>query len=375
MIPVSTVMQNVLAGSVIRRYVRVESWLGDRLLSDDIPMIDGTEEADASQRVPERLSFTVPAESDGFSWVPRGYDSPLGAYGQRVRISLGIDVGNGHQEYINRGWFLINTTDSDGDTLSVEALGLLSLVDEATLPTEYQPKSGTTLGGAIRALVEPGLTVFTDNAPSDRTITSSLTFSDNRLDSVQSILDAWPAQAYVTSDGFLGITADAATPTSGDVVLTLTDQEGGTVISAAALVTREGAFNAVVAKGQYPDTDPTRAGQEIIQTVNDTDPKSPYRAGGDFSPYLVPYGYASPLLETPAQTLAAAKSVLKRLKRARSRTVTVEAVPHPGIQLGDVVRLTSTRLGLDGVLGTIDAYRLPYKSTGGSMALTIRIED
>lgn len=374
MIPVSDTAAKVLASSVIKRYVRIESWLDDTLLADDIPIDSASEEADASLRVPERMTFTVPAESDGRSWVPQKYDSALGAYGQRVRVSLGVDVGNAQVEYINRGWFLINTTRSEGDSLTVEALGLLSLVDEAVLPTEYQPKTGATLGSVIRALVEPGLTVFTDNAPSDRTVPTSITFSDNRLDSVQAVLDAWPAQAYVTSDGFLGITADPATPTSGDVVLTLTDQYGGTVMQASAEVTREGAYNAVVAKGQYPDTDATRAGQEIIQTVYDTDPGSPYRNGGPFSPYLVPYGYASPLLTTPAQTLAAAKSVMKRLKRTRSRTVQVTAVPHPGIQLGDVVRLSSARLGLSGALGTVDAYSLPYTSNGGAMSLTIRIE-
>lgn len=374
MIPLSDIAESVLASQTIRRYVRVESWLDDELLAEDIPIIDASEEADASLRVPERLNFSVPVEENGTSWVPSAYDSALGAYGQRVRISLGVDTGNGNIEYINRGWFLINTTTTEGDTLNVEALGLLSLVDEAMLPTEYQPKSGATLVSVIRALVEPGLTVFTDSAPADRSVPTSITFSDNRLDSVQAVLDAWPAQAYITGDGYLGITADPASPTTGDVVLTLTDQTGGTVISAAAEVTREGAFNCVVAKGQYPDTDPTRAGQEIIQAVYDSDPTSPYRRNGPFSPYLVPYGYSSPLLDSPARVLVAANSVLKRLRRARSRTVQVTAVPHPGIQLGDVVSLTSARLGLDEALGTIDAYTLPYKATGGAMSLTVRIE-
>jgi hypothetical protein len=373
-IPVSATAANVLAGQVIRRYLRIESWLDDRLLADDIPVIDATEEGDASLRVPERMTFSVPVEDNDFSWIPSKYDSALGAYGQRVRVSLGIDVGNGQIEYINRGWFLINTTATDGDVLNVECLGLLSLVDEAMLPTEYQPKSGATLASVVRALVEPGLTVFSDMAPADRAVPTSITFSDNRLDAVQAVIDAWPAQIYVTSDGYLAITADATTPVSGDVVLTLTDRYGGTVMAAGSQVTREGAFNCVVAKGQYPDTDATRAGQEIIQTAYDTDPASPYRKGGPFSPYLVPYGYASPLLDSPARVLTAANSVLKRLKRSRSRTVDVECVPHPGVQLGDVVRLTSERLSLDGALGTIDAYSLPYKSSGGSMHLTVRVE-
>jgi hypothetical protein len=364
----------VLAGPSIKRFARIESWQGDTLLAADIPLVSATEEGDDSLRVPERITFTVPAVEDGYAWVPSEYDSPLGAYGQQVRVSLGIEVSNGQIEYVNRGWFLINTTSTQGDTLTVEALGLLSLVDEAVLPTEYQPKTGATLAAVVRALVEPGITVNTDSAPADRAALTTITYSDNRLDSVLAVVDAWPAIARMTEDGFLEITPVPDDPVQGDVVLTLTDGTNGTVIDSAADVSREGAFNSVVAKGQYPDTDATKAGQEIIQTVYDTDPASPYRNGGPFSPYLVPYGYSSPLLTTPAQTLAAAKSVLKRLRKNASRTVQVTCVPHPGIQLGDVVNLTSERLALAGVIGTVDAFTLPYLAEGGAMGLTVRLE-
>jgi len=373
-ITISEVAQQVLAGQSIAQHVRIEAWLGDRLLADDIPVDSAREEGDGSLRVPERLTFTVPAEDNGTTWVPSAYDSPLGAYGQRVRVSLGIEVANGQIEWLNRGWFLINTTSVSGNVLTVEALGLLSLVDEAVLPTEYQPKSGATLGAVIRALIEPGLTADLTGAPADRTALTTITFSDNRLDSVLSVIDAWPAELKVTPDATLVVIPPVAVPVEGDAVLTLTDGYGGTVIDASAEVTREGAFNCVVAKGQYPDTDPTKAGQEIIQTAYDTDSASPYRQGGPFSPYLVPYGYASPLLTTPAQVLAAAKSVLARLKRNASRTVRVTCVPNPALQLGDVVLLTSERLALAGAIGTVDAFTLPYRADSGAMDLTVRLE-
>lgn len=376
MIPMSSIAADLVNNaSASVRYVRVESWYDGILVSEDVPVLDAIEEADASLRVPERLTFGVPAVVDGYSWVPVETGDPLGAQGQRVRISLGVGVDNGAVEWINRGWFLVNTASTQGDSISVEALGLLALVDEAVLPNEYQPKTGATLASVCRALIEPGLTINDDAAPPDRALgISTVTFSDNRLDCLWSVLDAWPAAAQMTEDGFLRITAPPAAPVADNVVLTLTDQRGGTVIEPSADSTRDGAYNAVVAKGQYPDSDSARAGQEIVATVSDTDPASPYRIGGPFSPYLVPYGYASPLLNTAAQVKAAANTVLRRLRRNASRTVSVTAVPHPGVQLGDVVSLTSARLGLAGALGTIDRYTLPLTAAGGAMSLTVRLE-
>jgi hypothetical protein len=369
----SVAAAQVTTAPVSIRYVRIESWLGDLLLSDDVPCTGASEDQDASLRVPERLTFTVPALDAVYSWVPTSFASPLGAFGQRVRASLGIEIDNGQIEWVNRGWFVINTSSTDGDAVTVECLGLLALVDEAVLANEYQPAAGQGIAAMLRDLLEPGITINDDAAPPDRVAPATITFSDNRLDAVLSILDAWPATAAMDPGGFLAITDPPPLATAAAAVLHLTDDGGGTVINYGGSVTREGAFNAVVAKGQYPDADATRAGQEILATAADTDPNSPYRLGGPFSPYTVPYGYASPLMSTPLMVTKAAISTLRRLRRAASLTLRVTAAPHPGIQLGDVVTLTSARLGLNGAVGTIDAFTLPYHPDGGPMALTVRL--
>ncbi|MFH9569727.1 hypothetical protein ACH4MG_04140 [Streptomyces sp. NPDC017454] len=46
----------------------------------------------------------------------------------------------------------------------------------------------------------------------------------------------------------------------------------------------------------------------------------------------------------------------------------VTMVPHPGLQVGDTVTVTSGRLS--GALGTVEAFRLPY--TPGEMTATVR---
>jgi hypothetical protein len=222
-------------------------------------------------------------------------------------------------------------------------------------------------------MVEPGITIDFSSGLTDRTIPTGLTWSDSRLDNAYSVLDAWPAQATITENGHLSVTAVPSDPTSLDVVFAFTDGTGGTAMEYNTSITRDGAFNAVVAKGQYPDTAGAKAGQEIIATSYDTDPASPYKYGGRFSPYLVPFGYDSPLLTTLAKVQEAGNTRLRTLRLKASRTVQISAVPHPALQLGDAVSVTSSRLGLSGEVGRIQAMTLPYSPEGGEMSVTVRL--
>jgi len=373
MITITDVAEGILNGYSYQQYFRLQSWLGSELLAEDIPAVNASEELDATLRVPERLTFEVPVVADAVSWVPTSFSSPLGAYGQRITAQIGLGVGSGAIEWMNRGVFLLESAETAGNSISVEAVGLLQLVDEAELATEYQPKASATLKTILRAMVEPGITIDFDSAPTDRTAPTGITWSDSRLDNVYSVLDAWPAQARITENGHLEVTAVPSDPTTVDVVFDFTDGTGGTAMEYNTSITRDGAFNSVVAKGQYPDTAGAKAGQEIIATSYDTDPDSPYRYGGPFSPYLVPFGYESPLMTTLAKVQEAGNTRLRTLRLKASRTVQITCVPHPALQLGDAVSVTSIRLGLDGEVGRIQAMTLPYSPEGGAMQVTVRL--
>lgn len=374
MILISDDVKNMLSGYSYRLYFRLQSWRAGEVLADDIPAVEVSEESDKSLRVPERLTFKVPIEVDGVSWVPTSYSSPLGIWGQRIFAQIGIDVGFGSVEWINRGIFLLESADTDGSSVSCEALGILQLADEAELATEFQPTAGATFGGTIRQLLEPGINVDLTAAPANKTIPkSAVTWSDNRLDCIYTILDAWPAQARITAEGHLEITKVPEEPTSAEVVFNFTDGSNGTAIEYNTAVTRDGAFNAVIAQGAYDDDRGSLAGLPIVHTALDLDPSSPFSLFGEFSPYLVPFKYDSPLLNEHVETYKAAHSRLKNLRRKATRTVRIEAVPHPALELGDAVSVTSERLGLSNELGRIDAFTLPYGASGGPMAVTVRL--
>lgn len=374
MIDISDALEGILNGYSYRIHYRLQSWLNEEVIAEDIPADEVLEEGDLSLRVPERLTFRVPIEVDGVSWVPTSADHPLAVYGQRILAQIGVSVETGAVEWLNRGIFLINSAETDGSAVSVECLGLLQLLDEAELATEYQPATGATLQTALRQLIEPGITVDFDEAPADRTIKpSAVTWSDNRLDDVYTILDAWPAQGRITHEGHLEVTEVPEEPESGDEVFVFTDSEGGTVVEYAASLSREGAFNAVIAEGQYGDDRGSLAGLPIIQTAVDVEVDSPLSLIGNFSPYLVPHKFQSPLLNEHVETLLAARSKLRELRQRSSRTVEISCVPHPALMLGDAVAVISSRLNLAGVLGRVSSFQLPYSPTGGAMTLTVAL--
>lgn len=358
MITLSADATSVLTRS-FRYYVNVQSWLGDVMLSDDVPIVDGGEDVDRTLRVPERVTLTVPRTDRGTTYDPVEADSPLAAYGQHLVVSLGLDIGNGAVEWFQRGEYVITDSQAEGDAVQVEAAGLLQLIDEARLASPFQPSG--TLVSTLRALVEPALTVNVDAALTDRAVPSGMNWDEDRLGAVLEVLDAWPADAYVTADGYLSVVPASDSSTS---VLSLTDGTGGTVMRWAGESTRDGCYNAVVARGTASD-----GGQ--VQGVAYDNTSGPLVYGGAFNPLPVPFFFESPLLTTVAQCNDAANTRLRTLRRQSARKITATCVPHPGLQVGDAVRVTGR--GLVNHLCIVERLALPY--TPAEMALTLRVVD
>ena len=60
MISISSAAASSLLRGNQKRFVRVESWYDDQLLSDNLPVEGGKEDVDRSSNVPERVTFSVP---------------------------------------------------------------------------------------------------------------------------------------------------------------------------------------------------------------------------------------------------------------------------------------------------------------------------
>jgi hypothetical protein len=362
MITVSSDAQSVLAGAGFVYKVAVESWRGGVLLADNVPIASGGEETDRSIAVPERATFRVPRVKDGVDWTPTSPISPLAAKGQHLHVKLGIGLRQGATEWLTRARLLIYETEPDGDALSVTAVGRLELVNQARLISPFQP-TGTFLS-TLRALVEPALTVVTEGGLVDRAVPAGINYDEDRLGAVNELLDSWPAQAFVDPEGYLRVSPPS---TSTTPVLTLTEDGVRTIITLEGSSDRSGGANVIVARGQ-DSTGAQVQGVAYIVT-------GPDAYGGPYNPLPVPFFFQSPLLTTTGEATAAALTIRDRRQRQTATTYTVTIPPNPTIQAGDVVGLTSTRLGLAAVPCVVDRLSLPYAALKGSMpamALTVR---
>jgi hypothetical protein len=361
MIEVPSIVSDVLAGSAFQLSVSVSSWLGGDLLAADVPIAAATEEGDRSLRVPERVSFTVPQWVDGFNWSPAGVtDHPLASNGQRLAVKIGVGTTAGITEAFGRGWFRISSAEAADGIVTVIAENLLATADEARLVTPFQPSG--TLASSLRGLLEPGLPVDLGGAPADRAVPAGINYDEDRLGAVLELIDAWAADLTVSEDGFLVVTP-SATPTVA--VATLTDSgPDATVIRATGSSSRDGGFNVVVVRGTASD------GAQLQSVVYDTTSNRAF--GGSWSPYPVPYFYASPLLTTRAQCEAAATTVLRRLLRNAGAQFTIDTVPNPTLQLGDAVQVDTADFS---GLCTIERLTLPYRVSSGDHRETLIVRE
>jgi hypothetical protein len=342
-------------------HTRVESWLGGELLDDDIPAVSLEETVDRTLAVPERVSLKVPLRDRGVSYDPTLDPAhPLAPYGQQLRLLVGVQLAHGAIEWIPRGWFLIDEASVEGDSVTVTAVGLLTLIDEARFVSPFQPTG--TFASTLRKLVEPALTVTIDSTLTDRSVPTSMVWDEDRLGALNELLDAWPADAYVTNEGYLAV-VPAVDPTVS--VLTLTDGTGGTLVDRSASVSRDGAATVVVARGE------STAGAVVQGTAYDQS-GGPLAYDGNFNPLPVPFFYASPLLTTNAQANAAALTVLRRRQRASRQDLEIEAVPNFALTAGDLITVESERLGIAEQNAVIETLTMPLSAGGGSMKAGVR---
>ncbi len=104
----------------------------------------------------------------------------------------------------------------------------------------------------MRRLIPPGMGVSFDSALVDRTCPTSMSWSEDRLGALQEIARAWPALLRTDEWGQIRFKAPLpAVPTPP--VVTLTDGEGGTLISAPRADSRKDAYNVVVATSSASD--------------------------------------------------------------------------------------------------------------------------
>ncbi len=347
---------------------RVESWRSGTLLLGAVPHTAGAVTYDDTGTLKRRLALTVPARTPGLRLDPgNDPDAPLAAYGQRLHVSSGIVLPTGATELLTQGWFLITdwSRDEQDGTVSVTGDDLARLLVDDRLPTPLAPLAGSTFVSEATRLVGGILPVVFAPALADRAMSRTVVWETDRDKALTDLCDAWPARWGVDDDGAVRFDLPYG-PVGATTVpdWSLTDGAAGTVVGRARHAQRGALFNRVAVNGKVPDA----GGAAPYALAEVTDPGSPIRAGG-------PYGrvtrfFTSDMITTQAQANAVAADQLRQYATA-GRQETVDAVPDPSLQLGDVGRVY-TRDG-DAWTGRTTGLTVPLTPEDAPMTVAVSV--
>ena len=330
-----------------RAAVAASSWL-DGVWLGDVPILSGSVNSDLTAQVPESVSLSAPLD-----WMPTAPGDPLNKNGQDLVLQRGLEG-----DLADLGTFRITGWSAEAPLgeVKVTAASQADRLREARLEAPYSPASGRSFSDVAEDLVDNILPLEVDSALASRSAPSGITWEEDRLGALYELADAWPAAFRVTPDGVARFTEPLGLATSAEVVASFTDGVDSVVVSYQPNGTREGYFNAVIARGQA-DASGGKAGVQAAAYLPDY--------GGAYG--RVPYFYSSPLLTTTAQALSAAQTRLARVSKT-TEVLTLTAVPDPTLALGDVVEVA---LGVKSWLGRVTGLVMPL---GLADAMTVTVE-
>jgi hypothetical protein len=263
---------------------------------------------------------------------PRSPTDQLATYGAQLRVSRGVDFGDGSEpELVPLGLFRLDSVDGDVNdgpvTLSGKDLSAIVQDDKLTAPWT----STGTVVSAVTALIQRSI--------SDAQIISTITDTaigtrvfDVEADpwaACQEIASAAGAEVYATPDGQFTI-ATLPDPLTVTPAWTIAAGEGGVYISANRGMSADRVYNGVLARGENTaDNVPP-----VSALVTDNDTGSPTYWGGPFG--RRPMFYSSSVLTTTAACQAAATLKLAAAK-APNATGDIASLPNPTLEPGDVL--------------------------------------
>lgn len=295
----------------------------------DLEHTGGSVTVDRAQAV--RRTCTVTGAD--VSLIPRTPTDELATYGATLRISRGVEYGDGSSELVPLGVFRLDSVDGDVTfgpvTLSGKDRSAIVQDDKLTAPY----RATGTVVSAITALIQRSLpTAVVTSTIVDATIGSRI--FDIEADpwaAVQEIAAAAGAECYATPDGEFTITTlpDLATATP---VWAVEATEGGVYISGTRGMSSDGVYNGVLARGE--NTSDNVAPVSYLAT--DNDPNSPTYWSGPYG--RRPMFYSSATLITTAAAQNAARLKLAEAK-APNASGDFSSLPNPALEPGDVLRV------------------------------------
>ncbi|MFJ3283645.1 DUF5047 domain-containing protein [Streptomyces sp. NPDC086669] len=296
----------------------------------DLEHTGGSVSVDRSNAIRRTCSVTVADPA----LIPRTPSDQLATYGARLRVSRGIDYGDGSQpELVPLGVFRLDSVDGDVNDgpATLQGKGLEAVVIDDKFTEPY--KATGTVVGAVTALIQRSIPTADVISTIVDTPIGSRTF-DVEADpwaGAQEIAAAAGAEVYCNADGVFVIAAlpDLLTATP---VWAVEATDGGAYISANRGMTSDQVHNGVLARGENTaDNVPP-----ISYLAVDDDPNSPTYWGG-------PYGRRPKFVSSSAYTTltACTQAANAELAKAKAPNASgdISSLPNPALETGDVLRV------------------------------------
>jgi Domain of unknown function (DUF5047) len=263
-------------------------------------------------------------------WPATGPTTYLSPYGNVMLVEAGVEFGGGSVEYVQLGWYRIETMEQDDQPdgpISIGCRDLMSFLIDSRMVYEYTAVAGTTMSTIFNKLVIQddfgyrgmplGWTATEldlDPTFAALTVTEAHTTERERFAFLDDLVRSRGYIWYFDQFGNCKVTTppDPAVP-----VAAIAAGHDGTLLAAGRRITREGAYSVVVAdSAELSGTLQVRYvayNNEGVETI--AGPHSPTNA---YIYGFVPLFYASPFITNDAQAGSA----------ALSRYASVKGIPY-----------------------------------------------
>lgn len=323
--------------------LHVDAYYDGELIVADLPVTEGTVKLTRTDMVRAVLDCTI-ADPIG-DLVPRRKADALNVYGQELHVRAGVEWPT-REETVSLGWFRIQSFKADerwtlapnevdwirsGANIVVSGMDRMAKVVDDRFVTQLQPVPGNSCLDEIIRLVSgivPVGAIDADVYAADRTAPIGLVYEEDRAEAIAKLAASINAYCYIDGDGSLRVRS--TTPIDSGLVIGA--GTSGVAISIDTTNSRDGIYNAVVAKGE------DGASVAPYQSVAyDRDPSSPTHWDGPFG--HVPGFFSSPFITTQNAADTSARTRLINLKKEQEQQFSVSIVPNQAIEPDDIFTL------------------------------------
>jgi len=347
--------------------VRAEVWYDGEIVIPDLKISGGSISLKADDLSRSSLSGLTTFDTD-LSLLPDTIHSDLSIYGHEIRIYRGIEYTNGlgtsEIEEVPVGIFRVqshtarefwNNDNPEGQNnpklwyyggaeVSIDGEDRTANIIDYKMITITQPTPGNTIEEELDYLCQDGAIIEIDKSNfglglgdgtgaflGTETVIpaySSIVYQEDRGKAITDIAGFINCRAFVSREGKLRLETIEALPS----ILPDDPQTLPPIFSVSTKNTRDGLYNAVVARGErIADIYPVQGVYENLDYSTKT------YWGGPFG--NVPFFYESDLLGDTVAAELAAEFRLESILKDRTRTFTITTIPDPTLDPNDIVSL------------------------------------